>query len=73
MYFPFPNQDEQLDELYQGTRTFSLTLSFKNKNKTATVNSEIFTMLKFIINSTDKIQLEKKQIRAQQSNNQDAS
>ena len=62
MYFPFPNQDEQLDELYQGTRTFSLTLSFKNKNKnkTATVNSEIFTMLKFIINSTDKIQLEKK-------------
>lgn len=73
MYFPFPNQDEQLDELYQGTRTFSLTLPFKNKNKTATVNSEILTMLKFIINSTDKIQLEKKQIRAQQSNNQDAS
>lgn len=41
--------------------TFSLTMSFKNKNKnkTARVNSEIFTMLKFITNSTDKIQLEK--------------
>lgn len=45
-----------------GNMTFSLTMSFKNKNKnkTARVNSEIFTMLKFITNTTDKIQLGKK-------------